>query len=103
MKLPKIIEGDFEPHFSVKHMLKDLRLAEKIARTLDLDLAMNEAVRNALIEEVKRGRADDDYSSIARRYLPEGVPLDMQSEPSCNLISSPIFPQATILCRRKCR
>ena len=81
MKLPKIIEGDFEPHFSVKHMLKDLQLAAKIARTLDLDLAMNEAVRDALIEEVKQGRADDDYSSIAHRYLPEGVPVDMPSEP----------------------
>ncbi len=81
MKLPKIIDGDFEPHFSVKHMLKDLQLAAKIARTLDLDLAMNEAVRDALIEEVKQGRADDDYSSIAHRYLPEGVPVDMPSEP----------------------
>ena len=81
MKLPKIIEGDFEPHFSVKHMLKDLQLAAKIARTLDLDLAMNETVRDALIEEVKQGRADDDYSSIAHRYLPEGVPVDMPSEP----------------------
>ena len=42
---------------------------------------MNEAVRDALIEEVKQGRADDDYSSIAHRYLPEGVPVDMPSEP----------------------
>jgi 3-hydroxyisobutyrate dehydrogenase-like beta-hydroxyacid dehydrogenase len=81
MKLPKIMEGDFEPHFSVKHMLKDVQLAAKIARALDLDLAMNETVRDALIEEVKKGRADDDYSSIARRYLPEGVSLGVQSEP----------------------
>ena len=80
MKLPKIIEGDFEPHFSVKHMLKDVQLAGKIARTLDLDLAMNETVRDALIEEVKRGRADDDYSSLARRYLPEGVSVEAPSE-----------------------
>ena len=80
MKLPKIVEGDFEPHFSVKHMLKDVQLAGKIARALDLDLAMNETVRDALIEEVKKGRADDDYSSIARRYLPEGVSLGVQSE-----------------------
>ena len=81
MKLPKIMEGDFEPHFSVKHMLKDVQLAGKIARALDLDLAVNETVRDALIEEVKKGRADDDYSSIARRYLPEGVSLGAQSEP----------------------
>jgi hypothetical protein len=62
-------------------MLKDVQLAGKIARALDLDLAMNETVRDALIEEVKKGRADDDYSSIARRYLPDGVSLGVQSEP----------------------
>ena len=27
MKLPLILAGDFEPHFSVKHMLKDVRIA----------------------------------------------------------------------------
>ena len=30
MKLPKILEGDFEPQFSVKHMLKDMQLAIRL-------------------------------------------------------------------------
>ena len=81
MKLPKIMEGDFGPHFSVKHMLKDVQLAGKMARALELDLAINETVRDALIEEVKKGRADDDYSSIAHRYLPEGLSGIMPSQP----------------------
>jgi 3-hydroxyisobutyrate dehydrogenase-like beta-hydroxyacid dehydrogenase len=81
MKLPKIMKGDFEPHFSVKHMLKDVQLAGKMARALELDLAINETLRDALIDEVKKGRADDDYSSIAHRYLPEGVSGCMPSEP----------------------
>ncbi len=27
MKVPMMLAGDFEPHFSVKHMLKDVRIA----------------------------------------------------------------------------
>ena len=32
MKVPLMLAGDFEPHFSVKHMLKDVRIAAKLAR-----------------------------------------------------------------------
>ncbi len=31
MKLPKMLERDFEPQFSVKHMLKDMQIASQIA------------------------------------------------------------------------
>ena len=31
MKVPMMIAGDFEPHFSVKHMLKDVRIGMKLA------------------------------------------------------------------------
>src|SRR5882757_1013237 len=31
MKLPKMLERDFEPQFSVKHMLKDMQIATQIA------------------------------------------------------------------------
>ncbi len=34
MKVPMMIAGDFEPHFSVKHMLKDVRIGLKLARKL---------------------------------------------------------------------
>src|SRR5881392_1649880 len=30
MKIPKMIERDFEPHFSVKHMLKDIQIANRL-------------------------------------------------------------------------
>ncbi len=93
MKLPKIIEGDFEPHFSVKHMLKDTQLAGKIAHALDLYLTMNEAARDALLDEMKKGRANDDYSSISHRYLPEGVPADPQWETAVQTDLMPDFVQ----------
>ncbi len=34
MKVPKMMEGDFEPHFSVKHMLKDVRIGMKLAERI---------------------------------------------------------------------
>ena len=32
MKLPMMMQGNFEPHFSVKHMLKDVVIATRLAR-----------------------------------------------------------------------
>ncbi len=75
MKLPKMIGGDFEPHFSVKHMLKDLQIAARLARSLELEFGVTEAARNAQLEEMKHGRGDEDYCCVARKYFPDGVPL----------------------------
>ena len=68
-KLPKIIEGDFEPHFSVNHMLKDLRIAARMGRALDVGLPATAAAHDRLLEEVRNERGDDDYSSVARQYF----------------------------------
>ncbi len=75
LKLPKVIAGDFEPHFSIKHMLKDLRLAERLARVSDQKLDLTAKAEEALAEEAKRGFANDDYAAIARRLFPEGMPV----------------------------
>ena len=70
LKVPRIMASDFEPHFSVKHMLKDMQIAKRIARHFDLDLTVAGATRDRLLDEAGQGRGDDDYSSIARRFLP---------------------------------
>ena len=70
MKLPKMIDGDFEPHFSVKHMLKDVRIASKLAEQFGLDLPVTEVAGDVLREELKQGRGEADYSSVAQRYFP---------------------------------
>jgi hypothetical protein len=62
--------GDFEPHFSVKHMLKDVRIASQLARSFSLDLPLTEAASDMLLEEMKRGHGDADYSSVAQKYFP---------------------------------
>ena len=69
-KIPRIMNADFEPHFSVKHMLKDMQIANRLGREFDLDLTVAGATRDRLLDEARQGRGDQDFSSIARRFLP---------------------------------
>ena len=71
LKLPKMIEGNFEPHFSVKHMLKDLQIASRMGLSQHLELGVTSAARDRLLEQMQRGHGDEDYSSIARKYFPD--------------------------------
>ena len=70
MKVPMMVAGDFEPHFSVKHMLKDVRIGMKLAERYGLDLPVTAASRDMLLDEAKHGRGDADYSSVAQKYFP---------------------------------
>ena len=81
MKLPKMMDSDFEPHFSVKHMLKDLQIAERLADSLELQFPVTEAARDVQLAEMKNGRGDEDYSCIVRRYFPDGVPSESEERP----------------------
>jgi 3-hydroxyisobutyrate dehydrogenase-like beta-hydroxyacid dehydrogenase len=71
MKMPKMIEGNFEPHFSVKHMLKDMKIANQLGVSHHLDLRVTAAARDQLLEQMQWGHGDDDYSAVARKYLPD--------------------------------
>ncbi len=81
MKLPKMLDGDFEPHFSVKHMLKDVQIASRLAQSYGLTLGVTEVAREALAYDAGEGHADDDYSSVVRVFFPEGVPGRTAPEP----------------------
>src|SRR5438034_8950783 len=74
LKLPKMLDRDFEPQFSVKHMLKDMQIASQIALSHYLDLEVTAAARDQLREQMQWGHGDDDYSSVARKYLHEPAP-----------------------------
>jgi 3-hydroxyisobutyrate dehydrogenase-like beta-hydroxyacid dehydrogenase len=71
MKMPKMIEGNFEPHFSIKHMLKDMKIANQLGVSHDLDLGVTAAALDQLLEQMQSGHGDDDYSAVARKYLPD--------------------------------
>jgi len=71
MKMPKMIKRDFEPHFSTKHMLKDMQIANQLGLSNYLDLGVTAAARDQLLEQMQWGYGDDDFSAVARKYLPE--------------------------------
>src|SRR6266699_5804165 len=69
LKLPKMIEANFEPHFSMKHMLKDMQIASRLGLSHYLELAVTGATRDRLLEQMQLGYGDDDYSAVARKYF----------------------------------
>jgi 3-hydroxyisobutyrate dehydrogenase-like beta-hydroxyacid dehydrogenase len=63
LKESKLGARDFSPQFSVKHMHKDMRLAEA---SKQLDLPVLGAVRACLARAEAQGMGDDDFSSVIR-------------------------------------
>ncbi len=101
MKIPLMEAGNYETHFSVKHMLKDVRIAARLAKNYSLKLPVAELSGDLLLEEMKRGHADADYSSLAQRYFPSHEPLvptpPSSAEPSItsappSVVESPVDP-----------
>lgn len=74
MKLPKMIARNFERHFSVQHMLKDMQIASRLGLAHHLELGVAAAARDRLLEQMQRGHGNEDYSAVARKYAPEARP-----------------------------
>ena len=74
MKLPKMLQRNFDPHFSVKHMLKDMQIASRLGLSHHLELGVSSAARDRLLEQLQNGHGDEDYSSIIRKYFPDVRP-----------------------------
>lgn len=64
LKEPKLRAGDFSPQFSVKHMLKDMRLASRINGCEDFPVL--DAVRDRLAAAERAGYADEDFSAVLK-------------------------------------
>ncbi len=96
MKLPKMIEGNFEPHFALKHMLKDMLIAGRLGLSYHLELAVATAARDRLLEQEQRGYAEEDFSVIARKYFPEMQLPAVEQDLELFERPPPIEPAATI-------
>ena len=96
MKLPKMIEGNFEPHFALKHMLKDMLIAGRLGLSHHLELAVTTAARDRLLEQEQRGYAEEDFSVIARKYFPEMQLPTVEQDLELFEKPPPIEPAATI-------
>ncbi len=67
MKAPKILTDDFSPHFSLKHMDKDIRLALARAAELGLDLPLTRRLKELFSEAMASGWGDSDFSVLYRQ------------------------------------
>lgn len=68
MKLPKMITGNYEPHFSLKNMLKDVDFGIQLGDKLKLDLPASAATADSMREAVEKGWADLDFAAVMKRY-----------------------------------
>ena len=64
LKEPKLRAGDFSPQFSVKHLLKDIRLASRLAECADFPLL--DTMRECLHHADQSGFAEEDFSALVK-------------------------------------
>lgn len=75
-KVPLMLAGKFEPHFSLKNMFKDIQLVLAAAERAGLEMPTANATAGALMSGVEHGWADLDFSSISKHYgFPGKEPL----------------------------
>jgi 3-hydroxyisobutyrate dehydrogenase-like beta-hydroxyacid dehydrogenase len=68
LKLPNMIAGNYEPHFSLKHMLKDVKLGMQLADWLKLNLPATGTIADVMSKGVSEGLGDMDYAVVAKAY-----------------------------------
>jgi 3-hydroxyisobutyrate dehydrogenase-like beta-hydroxyacid dehydrogenase len=74
LKLPKMVRGDFDPHFSLKHMFKDVQLGIHIANNFDLEVPVITVTAGVMYGALNNGWADLDFSSVYRIYADNRKP-----------------------------
>lgn len=68
MKLPAMMTGSYEAHFSLKNMLKDARCAQELAREKSITTPVLDAATAALTTAEGAGRGDLDYSAVFENF-----------------------------------
>lgn len=67
MKLPAMISQDFEPHFSLRNMLKDADFARDLAASAKLSVPAIDAMAAAMRSQLDAGHGDKDFSVIGQQ------------------------------------
>lgn len=62
----KLLARDFTPNFFIRHMLKDLDLAEQTAKNNSLPIPFTALAREMMITAVAQGWGDEDYSACVK-------------------------------------
>lgn len=61
-----VLERNFQANFFVRHLLKDLSLAEDAARETNTILPLNALTRELFVAAIQHGFADEDYSAVVK-------------------------------------
>lgn len=69
MKIPTILSGDYEPHFSLANMTKDGRYASELLDSVGVDAPALTAVLARMEQLGSEGLSDLDYSALAKPYF----------------------------------
>lgn len=68
MKLASVIGRDFEPHFSLKNMFKDVQYALQLGKRLGVDLPASSTTANVIFRQMQKGMGEEDFSVLAKRF-----------------------------------
>lgn len=68
MKIPAMLAGDFDTHFSLDNMRKDSAYALQLAAALQLELPATRLVSNRMADLCQQGFAELDYCALAAPY-----------------------------------
>ncbi len=68
LKLPKMIAEDYDTHFALKHMLKDVRFGLDLGAELSLDLPVTSTTEAVMSQCAAKGWGDLDFSSVYKRF-----------------------------------
>lgn len=70
MKLPGMLSGDFDTHFSLDNMRKDSVYARELAQQAGLEVPSIDTVSARMTELCAQGWAEKDYTALAAPYPP---------------------------------
>jgi 3-hydroxyisobutyrate dehydrogenase-like beta-hydroxyacid dehydrogenase len=92
LKLPKMVAGDYDPHFSLKHMFKDVQIGIHMANALGLEIPVTTVTAGVMYGALNHGWADLDFSSLYKVYadgVPEHPPMALPAAPA---LTQPVAP-----------
>jgi 3-hydroxyisobutyrate dehydrogenase-like beta-hydroxyacid dehydrogenase len=70
LKLPKMMSGDYEPHFSLKHMFKDVQLGIHMANALDIEIPATTVTAGVMYGALNQNWGEFDFSVLFKNYTP---------------------------------
>lgn len=66
---PRMLKGDFDPGFFIKHYIKDMKIATEEGREAGVDLTMSETVLKMYEELAEKGMGDLGTQALLKHYL----------------------------------